>query len=225
MIVYRMQLFYEILNPTALKSFILFLHGLNTKTKDIIGYFEPIAREYPETQIILLQAPKQEVVVYNPVQVTAWYKFKIDETVIYEERKSMDESRQTILKLIDELKIPKERLVICGFSQGGAMALYTALTHSEKFMAVIGMCTYLSSHLFYQKNHAQKTIMICAKNDEVFSLEFVRFLVSVYNRFFGNIIFMEMNGNHTMNYAILKDIYKHIMNEKKNGLILNSNTM
>ncbi|ELQ74523.1 Lysophospholipase [Trachipleistophora hominis] len=217
-----MQLFYEILNPTALKSFILFLHGLNTKTKDIIANFEMMAKELPDTQIILLQAPKQDVVIYKPVQVTAWYRFKVDETVVYEERESMDESRRKILELIDELKIPKERLIISGFSQGGAMALYTALTHSEKFMAVIGMCTYLSSHLFYQEVYDQKVIMISAKNDEVFSLEFIRFLVSFYNRFFGNIIFMEMDGDHTMNTLILRDIYKHCLEENKNSIRLNN---
>lgn len=204
-----MQLFHRILNPKAFERFIMFLHGINTNTSELVTDFQSIADEYPDVQIILVQAPKKEVFVYRPVEVTAWYKFGVDETILYEERESLDDSKEKILELIDQLQIPKERLILSGFSQGGAMALYTVLTHAEKFLGVVGMCTYLCYNLFLQANYKQNAVLICSKNDDVFSFELIKFLVSFYNRFHGTVIFMKMDGTHEVNYTILKNIYMH----------------
>lgn len=48
----------------------------------------------------------------------------------------------------EEIKagIPSERIFIGGFSQGGATALYTALTSQLKFAGVIALSTWLPLH-------------------------------------------------------------------------------
>lgn len=48
----------------------------------------------------------------------------------------------------EEIKngIPSERIFIGGFSQGGATALYTALTSSHRFAGVIALSTWLPLH-------------------------------------------------------------------------------
>ena len=42
--------------------------------------------------------------------------------------------------------IPSDRIVIGGFSQGGAVALYTALTLDKKLAGVVGLSTWLPLH-------------------------------------------------------------------------------
>ena len=54
-----------------------------------------------------------------------------------------------MLKLVDdEVKngIPSERIFIGGFSQGGAVALYAALSASQRFAGVIALSTWLPMH-------------------------------------------------------------------------------
>lgn len=54
-----------------------------------------------------------------------------------------------VLNLVqEEIKngIPSERIIIGGFSQGGATALYTALTSSIRFGGVIALSTWLPLH-------------------------------------------------------------------------------
>lgn len=48
----------------------------------------------------------------------------------------------------EEIKsgIPSERIIIGGFSQGGATALYTALTSSIRFGGVLALSTWLPLH-------------------------------------------------------------------------------
>ena len=58
----------------------------------------------------------------------------------------MLKSRDTFNALIKEQVdkgIPASRIVLGGFSQGGAMALFTGTTHSEKLAAIFGLSCYL----------------------------------------------------------------------------------
>lgn len=42
--------------------------------------------------------------------------------------------------------IPADRIILGGFSQGGALALYSALTYPEKLGGVIGLSCWLPLH-------------------------------------------------------------------------------
>lgn len=42
--------------------------------------------------------------------------------------------------------IPAERIILGGFSQGGALALYSAMTYPEKLAGVIGLSCWLPLH-------------------------------------------------------------------------------
>ena len=69
----------------------------------------------------------------------------------------------------EEIKngIPSDRIFIGGFSQGGATALYTALTSSHKFAGVIALSTWLPlhhrfpAHLTHSENKFKTPILQC----------------------------------------------------------------
>lgn len=69
-----------------------------------------------------------------------------------------------MLKLVDdEIKngIPSERIIIGGFSQGGATALYTTLTSPHKFGGVLALSTWLPLHdRFPEVSPKKKTILL-----------------------------------------------------------------
>lgn len=207
-----MRLHYDVLNPSALTNFIILLHGLNMQTSDMVDHITPFADSHADTQIILVQAPKREVVIYRELEMPAWYRVMVDETMLYEERDTLDECRAAIHHIISERGIPVDRLIISGFSQGGAVALYVALTCRQRFMAAIGMCTYLPSHLFYQDNYEQKAIIVSARSDSVFTPLLVRLMVALYSRMFGRILHMEIEGGHAIDYAVLGNVYDHCIN-------------
>ena len=54
--------------------------------------------------------------------------------------KNVDQLADTLMK---QHNIPSEKIVIAGFSQGGALAIYTTLSSSKKFGGAICLSTWL----------------------------------------------------------------------------------
>ena len=129
---------------------VIWLHGLGADGSD----FVPILPELglpaaPAVRYIFPQAPHMPVTCNGGYVMRAWYDIislesnarRIDEAGIIA-------SRETIRGLIEFEKsrgIPVDRIFIAGFSQGGAVAYTTALTHPEKLAGVIALSTYIPS--------------------------------------------------------------------------------
>lgn len=110
----------------------------------------------------------------------AWYDIiSLDST-----RRTVDEagilhSRTAIRRLIareNQRGVPCSRIFLAGFSQGGAIAYVTALTHPEPLAGVIALSTYIptSQLLEEEATDANKTVPIFAAHgtvDDVVSLE------------------------------------------------------
>lgn len=129
---------------------VIWLHGLGADGSD----FVPIVPELglpaaPAVRFIFPHAPHMPVTCNGGYVMRAWYDIislesnarRIDEAGIIA-------SRETIRGLIEFEKsrgIPVDRIFIAGFSQGGAVAYTTALTHPEKLAGVIALSTYIPS--------------------------------------------------------------------------------
>jgi phospholipase/carboxylesterase len=77
----------------------------------------------------------------------AWYDIiSLEPTNRVVDEAGIVASRAAIRRLIERENrrgVPCERIVVAGFSQGGAVAYVTALTHPERLAGVIGLSTYL----------------------------------------------------------------------------------
>jgi phospholipase/carboxylesterase len=76
----------------------------------------------------------------------AWYDIRALAGVRREDEAGVRQSARQIESLIarERLRgIPAERLVLAGFSQGGAMALHTGLRHAERLAGVMALSCYL----------------------------------------------------------------------------------
>ena len=62
--------------------------------------------------------------------------------------------------------IAPERIILGGFSQGGALALYTALTSKQKIGGIVGLSCWLPLHKEFPRYGVYIKAMFCKISDE-----------------------------------------------------------
>jgi phospholipase/carboxylesterase len=125
-------------------STVIWLHGLGADGHD----FEPVVQQLdlPSIRFILPHAPYRSVSLNNGYTMRAWYDLYGLEADSPQDDMGIRESQSQIEALIKNEQargIAAERIVLAGFSQGGAIALHTALRHSQRLAGVMGLSTYL----------------------------------------------------------------------------------
>jgi phospholipase/carboxylesterase len=129
---------------------VIWLHGLGADGND----FVPIVHELtlqraPEIRFVFPHAPMQPVTINNGYVMRAWYDIKFGD--LEGRAKQADEhgvraSQAAIAALVErevERGITIGRIVLAGFSQGGAIALQTGLRYPEKLAGIMALSTYL----------------------------------------------------------------------------------
>ncbi len=90
----------------------------------------------------------------NGYIMPAWYDIYGQIPVTHEDEAGINVSKDYINSLIDnEISkgIPHERVLLAGFSQGGAIALHTAVRYPYKLAGVLALSTYLPLHSLLSK--------------------------------------------------------------------------
>lgn len=131
-------------NPT---HSVIWLHGLGADGHD----FEPIVPELnhpdlPAIRYIFPHAPIRPVTLNMGMTMRAWYDLYGLDRDMREDIDGIKTSRNDIMALImHEVSrgVPAENIVLAGFSQGSAMALYTGLRHAFGLAGIIALSGYL----------------------------------------------------------------------------------
>jgi len=125
---------------------VIWMHGLGADGSD----FVPIVGELDLTDLavrfVFPHAPLQPVTINGGYVMRAWYDIGYQDLSLKEDEKGVRESQYAVERLIArevERRIPAERIVLAGFSQGGAMALQTGLRHSTRLAGVLALSSYL----------------------------------------------------------------------------------
>ncbi len=124
---------------------VIWLHGLGADGHD----FEPIVNELTLAQTIRFifpHAPKMPVTINNGMIMPAWYDIKAAQIDNSQDEAGIKTSQHAILALIEreiERGIKSENIILAGFSQGGAIALHTALRYQKPLAGIMGLSTYL----------------------------------------------------------------------------------
>ncbi len=132
------------LNPTAC---VIWLHGLGADGND----FVPIVPELrlPESlrvRFVFPHAPARAVTINNGMRMRAWYDISAADLTNRADLAGVRQSQAALEALVARERtrgIPAERIVLAGFSQGGAIALYTGLRHAERLAGIMALSTYL----------------------------------------------------------------------------------
>ncbi len=148
-------------NPDAS---IIWLHGLGADGHD----FAPIVPELnlPENlgiRFIFPHAPSIPVTVNNGFVMPAWFdifEMDIDRKVDSQQLMISAEAINAFIARELERGIDSRRILLAGFSQGGAVAYQAALSHSQPLGGILAMSTYFATSDTITLNEANSTIPI-----------------------------------------------------------------
>ncbi|MDP2785467.1 MAG: dienelactone hydrolase family protein [Sulfurimicrobium sp.] len=137
----------EIVTGDAPDSAVIWLHGLGADGHD----FAPIVPELglpssAKVRFIFPHAPMLPVTINGGYAMPAWYDVKSLDLSQEEDAPGIRDSQRQLEALIRrelERGIASTRIVLAGFSQGGAIALHTGLRYAEPLAGVLALSTYL----------------------------------------------------------------------------------
>ena len=132
---------------------IIWLHGLGADGED----FVPIAEEMElpvAVRYIFPHAPMRPVTINNGYVMRAWYDIlsaaasaELSASIgRNEDVEGIRESQAEVEKIIAQEKqrgVAAKNIFLAGFSQGGAVVLYSGLRHSEHLGGILALSTYL----------------------------------------------------------------------------------
>ena len=129
-------------NPAAS---VIWLHGLGADGNDFAPIVPQIRLPPSAIRFVFPHAPIQPVTINGGMRMRAWYDIT-DGAIRREDERGVRASQALIETLIGREKergTKAERLVLAGFSQGGAIALYTGLRHPERIAGIMALSTYV----------------------------------------------------------------------------------
>ncbi len=123
---------------------VIWLHGLGADGHD----FEPVVHmlNLPHIRFVLPHAPYRPVTLNNGYEMRAWYDIfglQPDSPQDAPSIRHMQSEIDAMIAAEIARGIPAHRILLAGFSQGGAMALHTALRYPETLAGVLALSTYL----------------------------------------------------------------------------------
>ncbi len=167
----------EICQTNKPNATVIWLHGLGADGHD----FEPVVNmlNLPNIRFILPHAPYQKISMNNGYEMRAWYDLFGLQSKHPQDAAGIEKTQVYIESLIAQENnrgIASERIVIAGFSQGGAIALHVASRQQQALAGVLALSTYLplQDKLAQQKtSQSLNTPIFMAHGtfDEVITLE------------------------------------------------------
>ncbi len=127
---------------------VIWLHGLGADGHD----FEPIVPELKipaelGVKFIFPHAPVIPVTINGGYQMRAWYDIRNADLSQREDETGVRQSAEQVQQLIEheiEQGIATDRIILAGFSQGGAIALHLATRLDKKLAGIVALSTYLT---------------------------------------------------------------------------------
>ncbi len=128
------------------RASVIWLHGLGADGHD----FEPIVPELrlpPEARVrfVFPHAPMRPVTINGGHVMRAWYDVKTPDLDRMVEEEDLETSRRQLEAWIrheEASGVPSERIVLAGFSQGGAIALYGGLQCERRLAGIVALSCY-----------------------------------------------------------------------------------
>jgi len=126
---------------------VIWMHGLGADGND----FAPIVQmlDLPTgipLRFVFPHAPLRAVSINGGLRMRAWYDIKYTNLNKSEDESGLRTSEQAIAALIkqeNQRGIASKKIVLAGFSQGGAMVLQTSLRYPEKLAGMMVLSAYL----------------------------------------------------------------------------------
>lgn len=137
----------EVGSSTAADGCVIWLHGLGADGHD----FEAIVPELGlegrlDLRFVFPHAPVRPVTINGGMSMRAWFDILTLDREGPQDEAGIRASAELLLQLLErehERGIPYDKIVLAGFSQGGAIALHTALRFEHHLAGLLALSTYL----------------------------------------------------------------------------------
>ncbi|MCC7546509.1 MAG: alpha/beta hydrolase [Burkholderiales bacterium] len=161
---------------------VIWLHGLGADGNDFVPLIEELDLPPTPLRFVFPNAPMQPVTINHGYVMRAWYDIAGSESGRREDESGVRASQAALEALIareDARGIAPERVVLAGFSQGGAIALQTGLRHARRLAGIMGLSTYVPlAHTLQTERHpanlATPIFLAHGVEDDVISLHAAR---------------------------------------------------
>lgn len=137
----------EITTREPVQASVIWLHGLGADGNDFAGIVPELALPVAlAVRFIFPHAPTRPVTINGGYVMRAWYDIATLDLSQAQDADGIHTSAQTVHALIAHEQargVPAARIVLGGFSQGGAIALHTGLRFPERLAGIMALSTYL----------------------------------------------------------------------------------
>jgi phospholipase/carboxylesterase len=122
---------------------IIWMHGLGADGHDFVDIVPELGLPArPGIRFVFPHAPMRPVTINAGYVMRAWYDIRDDGGKRREDPAGVRASQKSIEALLEREKargVPARSIVLAGFSQGGAMALHTALRYGERLAGIMAL--------------------------------------------------------------------------------------
>ena len=203
-------------NPTCS---VIWLHGLGADGNDFVPIIPELhLPENPAIRFIFPSAPSMPVTVNGGYVMPAWYDIIGRNLMDQEDAEGTKRSAASIVEIIDrevQRGIAYKNIVLAGFSQGCAMALYVGLRLPHELAGIIALSGYLPLAITLNlEKHAAN------QNTPIFMAHGTYDPVVVLDRAQASYAMLEASGyevewneypmEHSVNHEELKDISRFL---------------
>lgn len=163
-------------DPASVDAAVIWLHGLGADGND----FVPIVPELGlpaslNCRFLFPHAPLRPITINQGYRMRGWYDITSLDIANRDDEAGIIESSDYLCRLCDEQQaqgIASQRIVVAGFSQGGAIALYAGLRYPQPLGGIMALSTYLPMRQRLAReaadaNRATPVFMAHGQHDEV----------------------------------------------------------
>lgn len=137
----------EIEPDSAADAAVIWLHGLGADGNDFVPVVDELGLpDNHGVRFVFPNAPARPVTINGGMVMRAWYDILGVDVASKEDGEGINASGRKVEELIArevDRGISAERIVLAGFSQGGAIALHTALRHKARLAGIMALSSYL----------------------------------------------------------------------------------
>lgn len=196
----------------AAKCCIIWLHGLGASAADMAMLAAQLNIDQKLVRHIFLNAPVRKVTLNNGLAMRAWYDIYGLKVTAGEDSQGIVASSALIIAAIKEqisAGFSAQQIILAGFSQGGAMALYTAVQLDLALGGVIALSAYIP--LINQcktptSNNSAFFIAYGSKDDLVLPVWTIKAITWLQESGYDDITWREYNMGHSVCNTEIKDL-------------------
>ena len=155
------------INPAgSATACIIWLHGLGADGHDFAALIPQL--DIVDTlgvRVVLPHAPQRAVTINGGMHMPAWYDIQSTDFGREQDSAGIETSAGQLCALIQrevDSGMPAGRIILAGFSQGGAIVLHTGLRYPQPLAGILALSTYLplADSLAGQASAANRSVPI-----------------------------------------------------------------